>query len=158
MTLCNIIILITQFGIKIKITITLFLEKASYEFPRISFWIKYKLLYHNKTDASEETNINKTSASKGCDICHYWYFLNKEFTFQPYACNRCQDLLMVSMNLSHIYILNIQNVDCCIVNGISKSEATKLLQNIVLTENSEYYKEIKIKSNFEAANLLQILI
>ena len=33
MTLCNIIILITQFGIKIKITITIFLEKASYEFP-----------------------------------------------------------------------------------------------------------------------------
>ena len=127
-------------------------------FQEISFRIKYKLLYHNKTDASKEININKTSASKGCDICHYWYFLNKEFTFQPYACNRCQDLLMVSMNLSHIYILNIQNVDCCIVNGISKSEATKLLQNIVLTENSEYYKEINIKSNFEAVNLLQILI
>ena len=62
------------------------------------------------------------------------------------------------MNLSHIYILNIQNVDCCIVTGISKSEAIKLLQNIVLTENSEYYKEINIKSNFEAVNLLQILI
>ena len=49
---------------------------------QISFRIKYKLLYHNKTDASKEININKTSASKGCDICHYWYFLNKEFTFQ----------------------------------------------------------------------------
>ena len=127
-------------------------------FQEISFRIKYKLWCHNKTDASEEININKTSASKDCDICHYWYFLNKEFTFQQYACNRCHDLLMVSMNLSHIYILNIQNVDCCIVNGISKSEAIKLLQNIVLTENSKYYKEINIKSNFEAVNLLQILI
>ena len=30
-----------------------------------------------------------------------------------------------------IYILNIKNTDyCCIISGISKSEATKLLQNI----------------------------
>ena len=27
-------------------------------------------------------------ASKECDICHYWYFLNKRFSFQPYVCNR----------------------------------------------------------------------
>ena len=43
MTLCNIIILITQFGIKIKITITIFLEKASYEFPRNKFSNKIQI-------------------------------------------------------------------------------------------------------------------
>ena len=41
------------------------------------------------------------------DICHYWYFLNKGFKFQPNICNRCHDLLMMSMNLSYIAILNI---------------------------------------------------
>ena len=44
---------------------------------------------------------------------------------------------MVSTNLSGIYILNIKNADYCyIIDGISKSEAMKLLQNIVLTEKS----------------------
>ena len=38
-----------------------------------------------------------------------WYFLNKEFTFQPYVCNRYHDSLMMSMNLSDIYILKTKN-------------------------------------------------
>ena len=55
--------------------------------------------------------------------------------FQPYVCNRCHDLLMMSMNLSNIAILKIKNVDYhCIVTGISKREPIKLLQNIDLTE------------------------
>ena len=39
------------------------------------------------------------------------------------------------MNLNNIYILNIKYVNYhCIISEISKSEATKLLQNIDLTE------------------------
>ena len=30
---------------------------------------------------SEETDVNKASVSKKCDICHYWYLLNYSFTF-----------------------------------------------------------------------------
>ena len=48
----------------------------------------------------------------------------------------------MSMNLSDIYILNIKNVNYCfIINGISKSEAIKLLQNIDLTEKSRILKK-----------------
>ena len=46
-----------------------------------------------------------------CDTCHYWYFLNKGFKFQPYVCNKCHNLLMMSMNLSNIAILKIKNTD-----------------------------------------------
>ena len=95
------------------------------------------MLYYDRIDVSEGIDINKTSAWKACDICNYWYFLNKGFNFQPYVCNRCHDLLMMSMNYTDIYILNIKNVDyCCIINGISRSETIKLLQNIDLTEKS----------------------
>ena len=41
------------------------------------------MLYFNRIDFSEGTDVNKTSASKECDICHYWYFLNKGCMFQP---------------------------------------------------------------------------
>ena len=63
-----------------------------------------EILYFERIDASEVTDVNKTSKSKEFDICHYWYFLNKRFKFQPYVCNRCHDLLMMSMNLSDIAI------------------------------------------------------
>ena len=63
------------------------------------------------------------------------------------------------MNLNDIYILNIKSTDyCCISSEISKSEATNLLKNIDLTEKVGHYKKINIKSNFEAINLLEILI
>ena len=65
---------------------------------------------------------------------YLWYFLDKEFEFQPDGCNGCHDLLM-SMNLSEIAILNIKGADhCCIISGISKSEAINLMENIDLTQ------------------------
>ena len=36
---------------------------------------------------SYEIDVNKTSSSKECLICHYWYFLDKGFKFQPDVCN-----------------------------------------------------------------------
>ena len=56
--------------------------------------------YYDRIDISEGIDINKTSASEECYICHYWYFLNEGFKFQPYLCNRCHDLFMMSMKLS----------------------------------------------------------
>ena len=41
-----------------------------------------KLLYYDRIDVSKRIDVNKTSKSKECDICHYWYFLNKGLKFQ----------------------------------------------------------------------------
>ena len=57
------------------------------------------MLYHDRIDVSEGIDVNKTSKSKKCDICHYWYFLDIEFKFQPDVCNGCHDVLMISLNL-----------------------------------------------------------
>ena len=32
--------------------------------------------YFDRIDVSEGIDVNKTSALKECDICHYQYFLN----------------------------------------------------------------------------------
>ena len=40
-----------------------------------------KRLYFDRIEVSEGIDVNKTSASKECDICHDWYFLNKVFSF-----------------------------------------------------------------------------
>ena len=66
------------------------------------------MLHYNRIDVFEGDDVNKASESKGCDVYHYWYFLNKGFKFQPYVCNRCHDLLMISMTFSNIAILNIE--------------------------------------------------
>ena len=70
-----------------------------------------KILYFDRTEVSEGTDVNKTSELKKCGICHYCYFLNKGFKVQPDVCNACHDLLMMSMNLSDTAILNIKGSD-----------------------------------------------
>ena len=99
-----------------------------------------KIPYFDKIGVSERIDVSKTIASKECDICHYWYFLNEGFKFQPNFCNRHHNLLM-SMNISDVVIPKIKGSDyCCIITGISKSEAIKLLQNFDLIEKVAYYK------------------
>ena len=96
------------------------------------------------TDVSERIGVNKTSGSGEHDICHYCYLLNKGFKFQPNVCNRCHDLLMMSMNLIDIAILNIKSSDYrCIISGISKNQAINLMQNANLTVKAEHYKTEK---------------
>ena len=88
-------------------------------------------------NGTEGIDVNKTSASKEYDICHYWYFLNYSSKFQSNACNRCHDLLMMSMNLSDIAILKIKGSDYrCIISLISKNEAVNLMQKVDFTKKS----------------------
>ena len=47
------------------------------------------MLYFDRMDVFEEIDVNKTRESKECDICHYWYFLDKGFKFQPNVCYGC---------------------------------------------------------------------
>ena len=99
------------------------------------------MLYFEGNDTSEGTDVNKTSESKECDICHYWYFLDKGFKFQSNACNRCHDWLTMSMYLSDIAVLNIKCSNyCCVICKISNSDTIKLIQNAHLTEKAEHYK------------------
>ena len=95
------------------------------------------MIYYDRIDVSEGIDVNKTSASKEYDICHYLYFLNNSFKFQPNVCNKYQDLLMLSVNLSDSAILNIKVSNYhCFISLISKNEAINLLQNADLTEKS----------------------
>ena len=69
------------------------------------------MLYYDRIYISGGIDVNKTSESKDRDICHYWHFLNKGLKFQPNVCNRCYELLIMSMNLSNVANLNIKGAD-----------------------------------------------
>ena len=45
------------------------------------------MIYYDRIDVSEGIDVNKTSASKECDVCHYWHFLNLSLKFQANVCN-----------------------------------------------------------------------
>ena len=77
--------------------------------------------------------MNKTSASKECMLCHYWYFKDVGFKSEAHVCNKCQDVLMTGYELNNNAILNVKGVDFrCILWGISINEVVNRLNNSVL--------------------------
>ena len=40
------------------------------------------MLQYSRIDISEGIDVNNTSASKECDICHYWYFKDVGFKYK----------------------------------------------------------------------------
>ena len=93
------------------------------------------MVQYEKIDVSEGIDVNKTSVSKEYMLCHYWYFKDVGFKFQPHVCNKCRDILMTAYKLKNIAILNVKGVDFrCILSGISEDESVNRLNNSVLED------------------------
>ena len=45
------------------------------------------MLEYGRIDISEVIDDNKTNLSKEYILCHYWYFLDKNFSYGPYLCD-----------------------------------------------------------------------
>ena len=87
------------------------------------------MLYYNRTDLSVKIDVAKINDNKKCMVCHYWSFKHG-FKFQHSICSGCHTLTIFCLNISNIAIITINNVGyCCIIYGISKSEAIHLLKN-----------------------------
>ena len=70
------------------------------------------MLECNKINISEGINVNKTDGSRECIICHYWYFLDIDFIFQPEVCNGCHDLIQKAMSFNDNAVVSVKRNDC----------------------------------------------
>ena len=88
------------------------------------------MLEYKKTDISEGIDINKTNKSKESMLCHYWYFLDKNFSNEPYLCDGCDNIMLKSIDSKIIAILHvIKSAYRIYFLGISKREAKKIVIN-----------------------------
>ena len=90
------------------------------------------MLRYEKINVSEGIDVNKTSASKECELCHYWFFKDIGFKFEEHVSNKCHDVLTIAHSLKDITILSAKgNTYRCIFMGISNNEGLKKLNNSV---------------------------
>ena len=66
------------------------------------------MLEYDRIDISEGIDINKTSKSKECKICHYWYFKNIGFKYELYLCNGCHGLLQIAVSFNNTAIVYVK--------------------------------------------------
>ena len=82
------------------------------------------MLWYQRIDVSEGIDVNKTSASKECELCHYWFFKDVGFKFEKHVCNKCHDLLAMAHSLKNLAILSARATTFrYLLMSISKNEA-----------------------------------
>ena len=95
------------------------------------------MLEYDRFDISEGLDTNKTRKSKECDICHYWYFLDKNFNYEKYLCNGRHDLMQKAMNFNDVAIVSIKGSDYRIHFWyMSKNDAIVLMTNSNLKDKN----------------------
>ena len=96
------------------------------------------MIQYERIDISQRIDFNKTNKSVKCNsikcmICHYCYFRDIGFKYQPYICNGCYDFNMIVQNLNDFVILKIKSIDYRFyLVGKNKKDAINLLNNSVL--------------------------
>ena len=66
------------------------------------------MLEYDRVIISEGNDVNKTSLSKECDICHYWYFKDIGFKYELYLCNGWHDLMQKAMSFNNVAIAYVK--------------------------------------------------
>ena len=95
------------------------------------------MLKYDRIDISEEIDINKTSESKECKFCRYWYFLNKNLSYGSYTCDGCYDIVQRSTDFKNIAIVHIKKSGYRIYfQHMSKHEARKLIKKFDLIDKT----------------------
>ena len=89
------------------------------------------MLEYDRIEISEGIDINKSSdKSKECHICHYWYFVDKNFSYEPHLCNGCHDLMQKAMSFNDVAIVSIKGGDYRIHFWyMSKDDAITIMHN-----------------------------
>ena len=64
----------------------------------------------DRIDIFEGIDVNKTNKLKECMLCHYWYFLDKKFSYGPFFCDGCYNIMQKSNKFKNIAIVHIKVV------------------------------------------------
>ena len=62
------------------------------------------MLASERIDISDGIDVSKSYESKECTLCHYWYFLDKNFSYGPYLCDGCYNMTQKCYKLKNIAI------------------------------------------------------
>ena len=91
------------------------------------------MLKYDKIDIMEGIDVDKTDQSRECMFCHFWYYLNKNFSYCPFTCDGCYNIVQKSTDFKNIAIVRDKNnAYRTYFKDISKHKAKKLMNKFDL--------------------------
>ena len=92
--------------------------------------MNYKDVEYDRIDIAEGIDVNKTNKSKECMLSHYWYFLHKNFSYGPFLCDGCYNIVQKSINFKNVAIVYVKKRAYRIYFlYMSKRKAKNLIEN-----------------------------
>ena len=93
------------------------------------------MLEYERIEISEGIDVNKTNLSKECDICHYQYFRDIGFKYEPYLCNGCDHLIQKAMSFNNIAIVYVKG-NAYRINFwyMNKNDAVNIMNGSILLD------------------------
>ena len=93
------------------------------------------MLEYGRIDISEGINVDMSNKSKESMLCHYYYYLYKNFSYGPYLCDGCYNIMQKCNKFKNIAIVHVKkSVYRIYFLYISKREAKKLMTNSNLVD------------------------
>ena len=79
-----------------------------------------KITESKRLDTTESIDVYCTGvgSSKQCDICHSYFFKNKNFNYQPYICDGCHDAALRAQAITEVKIITIKSGTYRVVSNI----------------------------------------
>ena len=93
------------------------------------------MLEYDRIDISEGIDINKCkeTCKKKCNLCKFYYFLDKNFKCCPYLCDGCYNMSMKTVSSQNLTIINHnRNYYRVIFVFMSKKDAYSLVKTAVI--------------------------
>ena len=88
------------------------------------------MLEYDRIDISEGIDVDMSNESKLFMLCHYWYFLDKNFSYGLYLCDGCYNVMQKCNKFKNIAIVHVKkSVYRIYFLYMSKSEAKKIMNN-----------------------------
>ena len=95
------------------------------------------MLEYERIDISEGIDVDMPNKSKECMLCHYWYFLNKNFSYGPCLCDGGYNIMQKSNDFKNIAIVLVKKSAYRIYFlYMSKREVKKLMTNSNLVDKT----------------------
>ena len=101
------------------------------------------MLEYERIDISDGIDVDMSDKSKECMLCHYWYFLDKNFSYGPYLCDGCYNIVQKCNKLKNIAIIHVKKrAHRIYFLYMSKREVKKLMTNSNLFDKKGVMQEI----------------
>ena len=96
------------------------------------------MLEYDRTDLFEGIDVNKTSNSRECSFCHYYYFIDLNFNYQKYLCDGCLDMSMKANSMQNLAMVYFKGNPYRIhFRNMSKDEAINKMLNSNLIDKKD---------------------